>query len=84
MTTQKLFLIRAELGRSGVLKECTMRLPVGRYGGITDKGMKAIRARFFDGTMQQEGSMKYALNLEAYSNGHDIAAAIETYYQNKI
>lgn len=84
MTTQKLFLIRAELGRSGQLKECTMRLPVGRYGGITQKGMQAIRSRFLDGNTGLEGSMKYALNLEAFSSGHAIVEAIGKFYENKI
>jgi len=84
MTRQKTFLIRAELGRSGVLKECVMRLPVDQNGGITNKGRQAIRSRFFDGSTQTPGSMQYALNLEAFSNGHDITAAIKKYYENKV
>ncbi len=84
MTTQKVFLIRAELGRTGTLKECVMRLPVDRYSGITSKGHQMIAQRFFDGTTQTPGRYKYALNLEAFSNGADLGKAIESYQKNKI
>lgn len=84
MARQKVFLIRAELGRTGALKECVMRLPVDRYNGITHKGMQMVRDRFFDGTTQMQGSLRYAVCLEAYSDGHSIAEAIKNYYANKI
>lgn len=61
-----------------------MRLPVDRYGGLTMNGYKAIRRRFYDGSTDTEHGLKYAINLEAFSSGHNIAAAIEQYYQNAI
>lgn len=75
----KTFLIRADNDR-----ECIMRLPVNRYGGITHKGFTIIHNRFYDGATGTTHSLKYALNLEAFSNGHDLSDAIKKYYQNKI
>lgn len=84
MTTKKLFLIKAEIGRSGEIKECIMRLPVDQYGGITSKGHREIAQRFFDGATSTPGQMKYALCLEVYSNAKDLMGALENYQSNKI
>jgi 3-deoxy-D-arabino-heptulosonate 7-phosphate (DAHP) synthase len=78
-TRLQTFLVRADNDR-----ECVMRLPVDRYGGITLNGYKAIRRRFCDGSTDIEHGLKYAINLEAFNSGHNIAAAIEKYYQNTI
>ena len=84
MTKEKVFLIKAELGRTGTMRECVMRLPVGRYGGITTKGMHAIAERFFDGTTQTPGTMRYALCLEAFSTADELTKALENYKKNVI
>ena len=59
-----------------------MRLPVNNHGSITQKGFEIIHARFYDGATKTTHGMKYAINLEAFSSGHDIAEAIRKYYQN--
>jgi hypothetical protein len=79
MTKQSVFLIRADNDR-----ECVMKLPVNRYGGITSKGFAQVRSRFYDGTTATQHGLKYALNLEAFSSGHNIAKAIEQYYRNEV
>lgn len=84
MTKQKVFLIRATLGQSNMLRECVMRLPVDRHNGITNKGMQMVRQRFFDGTTQMPGSLRQAVCLESFSDGHSIVKAIENYYANKL
>jgi len=71
MKTQT-FLIRADNG-----KEAVFRLPVGKYGSLTPTAFKTVRTRL-------NGGMKYALNLEALSNGRDIQEAIRRYYANKL
>jgi len=58
-------------------KEAVMRLPVNVHGGITPKGFKIVRSRFNDG-------LRYALNLEAFSSGRDLAAAVTKYYKNEM
>ncbi len=65
-------------------KEAVMRLPINRYGSFTPKAIKTIRERFYDGSERKYDNWRYVINLEAYSNGHDISKAIEKYYQNKI
>jgi len=71
------FLIRATSGR-----EAVMRLPIGRYGAITQKGRDIIGKRFYEGGTNTKHNMKYALNLEAFSNGKELAEAIEKYNKN--
>ena len=61
-----------------------MRLPVGRYGGITTTGFKTIHRRFYDGQTDTPHGLKYALNLEAFSSGHTLKDAIEKYYLNEV
>lgn len=61
-----------------------MRLPVDRYGGITQKGMELIRRRFHDGATNTPHWMQYALNLEQFSSGRNIVEAIGDYYKNRI
>lgn len=79
MTTQKLFLVKAANGR-----EATVRLPVGRYGGITPKGFKAIRERLGNGPERDGGGLRYALCLEAFHSAADLTAALESYKRNVI
>jgi hypothetical protein len=79
MSKQQLFLIRADDER-----EAVMRLPVNRYGGITQKAFDAIHRRFYDGASNTHHNMRYALNLEAFSNGRNLVEAIEKYYRNEI
>lgn len=74
MAKQGVFLIRADSGR-----ECVMRLPVGKYGGITTKAYQIIRRRFYECATDTQHGLKYALNLEAFSNGRDLAEAISKY-----
>jgi hypothetical protein len=75
----KVFLIRADND-----KEAVMRLPVDQYGGITHKGMQLIGKRFYDGSTGKTHWLKYAVCLEAFTNGEDIIQAIESYYSNTI
>ena len=76
---QQTFLIRADNER-----EAVMRLPVNGHGGITHKGFEQIHARFYDGATETTHGMKYALNLEAFSNGRDLTEAIRRYYKNEL
>jgi len=63
-------------------KEAVMRLPVGKYGRITPKGLKNVDRRFFDGATGTYDRLAYALNIEAYSNGRELKEAIERYLMN--
>jgi hypothetical protein len=73
------FLIRADNGR-----ECVMRLPVDKYGGITAKGFKVTQARFYDGATNTTHGLQYALNLEAFSTSDALLEAIIKYKQHII
>lgn len=78
MKTQT-FLVKATNG-----KEAVMRLPVGKYGAITQKAFDAISQRFYDGVTDTRGQLQYAVNLEAYSNADDLIFALESYKLDKI
>lgn len=75
----KVFLIKSDHG-----KECVMRLPVGKYGGITTRGMKMVSDRFFDGATNTPHWLKYALGLESFSSGKTLIEAIEKYYKDQL
>lgn len=77
MTKINTFLIKANND-----KETIMRLPVGRYGAITPKALKMIRSRFYDGSTDTQHSMKYALNLEAFSSADTLSQALKNYQKN--
>jgi hypothetical protein len=79
MTKQIVFLIKADNG-----KEAVMRLPVDRYQGITAKGHQIIRQRFYDGSAKVYHGLKYALNLEAFTNGEDLMQALSNYQKSII
>lgn len=73
------FLIKATSGREGI-----MRLPIDRYGGMTTKAHKMIEQRFYDGATSTPGSMKYALNLEAFTSADSLMQALEHYKNDTI
>lgn len=76
---QKVFLIKTDHNR-----ECVMRLPVNTYGGITTKGFKIVRDRFYDAATDTRHTTRYALCLEAYSSADDLIRALGDYKKNKI
>lgn len=65
-------------------QEAIMRLPINRTGGITTKGFKLIGERFYNGTTKQAGQLKYAVNLDAYSNARNLIEALTNYQKNTI
>lgn len=65
-------------------REAVMRLPVKRNDGITTKGFKLIGERFYNGTTKEKGQLKYAVNLEAYSNARNLIEALTNYQKNII
>lgn len=73
------FLVKATSGR-----EAVMRLPVGKYEAMTPKGLKMIRARFYDGSTGISHSLAYALNLETFSNADSLIEALNRYKKNHI
>lgn len=75
MLKHNLFLIKADND-----EECITRLPVNKSDGITAKGFKIIRERF--STPEASHGLKYALNLEAYSNAESLMVALKNYQKN--
>ncbi len=74
MSKKTLFLIRTESDQ-----EAVMNISTRKDGGFTQKGFKEIGSRFYDGIQQKPGRLKQCLNLEAFSNGLELAQAIARY-----